>query len=118
MDLEFRLKNIDKTRNYFIEEIEQNFKKVNAMDVLISRTLIDSNISYYKFVSVNNVLREYFNNSSNILISLQTIISYCLKCRKNKERKNPKVVRANKEKVMLSSKYEMCDSKKLRFIKE
>ena len=29
------------------------------MEVLISKTLIDSNISHDEFVSVNNVLKEY-----------------------------------------------------------
>ena len=29
------------------------------IDVLISRTLIDSNISYNEFVSVKNVLKEH-----------------------------------------------------------
>ena len=33
--------------------------KVNTIEVLISQSLIDSNISYDEFVSVNKVLREY-----------------------------------------------------------
>ena len=33
--------------------------KQNTIEVLISRSLIDLNISYNEFVSVNNVLREY-----------------------------------------------------------
>ena len=39
------------------------------------------------------------------------MLSYCLKCRKNTESKNPKV-------VMLLSKCEVCDGKKSKFIKE
>ena len=31
-------------------------------------------------------------------------MSYCLKCRKDKESKNPKVVKTNNERKMLSSK--------------
>ena len=33
--------------------------KLNIIEVLISRALIDSNISHDEFVSVNNVLKEY-----------------------------------------------------------
>ena len=46
------------------------------------------------------------------------MLSYCLKCRKNTESKNPKVARTKKERIMLSSKRELCDSKKSKFIKE
>ena len=33
--------------------------KLNTIEVLISKALINSCINYDKFVSVNNVLREY-----------------------------------------------------------
>ena len=33
--------------------------KLNTVEVLISKTLIDSSISHDEFVSVNNVLKEY-----------------------------------------------------------
>ena len=33
--------------------------KWNIINVLISKTLINSNISHDEFVSVNNVLKEY-----------------------------------------------------------
>ena len=46
------------------------------------------------------------------------MLSYCLKCRKNTESKNPKVVRTKNVRIMLLSKYEVCDSKKAKFIKE
>ena len=45
------------------------------------------------------------------------MLFYCLKCRKNIESKNPKVVRAQNEKIMLLSKCKVCNSKKLKFIK-
>ena len=45
-------------------------------------------------------------------------MSYCLKCRKNTESKNSKVVKTKNWKKMLLSKYAACDSKKLNFIKE
>ena len=33
--------------------------KLNSMEVLISKALIDSNISHDEFVSINDVLKEY-----------------------------------------------------------
>ena len=45
-------------------------------------------------------------------------MSYCLKCRKNIESKSPKVERTKNGRIMLLSKCEVCDSKKLIFIKE
>ena len=42
--------------------------KLNPMEVLISKALIVSYISYYEFVSVNNVLREYNETKKEIKI--------------------------------------------------
>ena len=44
--------------------------------------------------------------------------SYCLKCRKNTESKNPKVVKTENGRIMLLSKCAVCNSKKLKFINE
>ena len=46
------------------------------------------------------------------------MLSNCLKCRKNTESKNLKVVRDKNKRVMLLSKCAVCDSKKSKFIKE
>ena len=46
------------------------------------------------------------------------MLLYCLKCRKNKESKKPRVEKANNGKPMLLSKCVVCNCKKLRFIKE
>ena len=40
------------------------------------------------------------------------MLSYCLKCRKNKESKNAKDIRNKNEKIMLLSKRSVCNSKK------
>ena len=53
-----------------------------------------------------------------VWIIYQTILLYCLQCRKNTESKNPRVANTNKGKSMLLSKYSVCGSKKLRFITE
>ena len=46
------------------------------------------------------------------------MLSYCLKCRKNTESQNPKVLRTQNRRILLLSKWELCDSKKSKFIKE
>ena len=40
--------------------------KLNSIEVLISKALIDSNISHNKFVLINNVLKEYDNMKQEI----------------------------------------------------
>ena len=44
--------------------------------------------------------------------------SYCLKCRKNTESKNPKVVKTRNGRIMLLPKCALCDNKKSKFIRE
>ena len=46
------------------------------------------------------------------------MLLYCLKCRKNTESKNPKVVKTKNGRIMLLSTCAVCDSKKSKFIKE
>ena len=46
------------------------------------------------------------------------MLSYCGNCRKNTERKNPKVARTKNGRIMLLSKCEVYDSKKSTFIKD
>ena len=40
--------------------------KLNTVEVLISKALIDSNINHDEFVSLSNVLREYGNIKEEI----------------------------------------------------
>ena len=46
------------------------------------------------------------------------MLSYCLKCRKNTESINPKVLKTTNGKTMILSKCAIWDSKKSKFIKE
>ena len=46
------------------------------------------------------------------------MLSYCLKCRKNTESENPKIARSKNGRMMLLSKYAVCDSKKSKPIKQ
>ena len=43
---------------------------------------------------------------------------YCFKCRKNTEKKNPKVTKTKDGRVMLLSKLPVCDSQNLLNIKK
>ena len=46
------------------------------------------------------------------------MLSYCLKCRKNTESINPKVLKTTNGKTMILSKCAICGSKISKFIKE
>ena len=46
------------------------------------------------------------------------MLSYFLKCRKNTESKNPKVARTKNGRIMLLSKCAVCNSKKLKFLRD
>ena len=51
--------------------------KLNTIEVLISKSLIDSYISHDDFVSVNNVLREY-NEMKNEIKNPETFLEYII----------------------------------------
>ena len=51
--------------------------KLNAIEVLISKALIDSYISHDEFVSVNNVLKEY-NETKEEIKSPETSVEYTI----------------------------------------
>ena len=44
------------------------------------------------------------------------MFSCCLKCRKNTENKNPKVVRTKDGRIILLSNCSVCNSKKSKFL--
>ena len=46
------------------------------------------------------------------------MLSYCLKCRKNTESKNSEVLTNKNRRIILLSKYAVCNSKKLKSLKE
>ena len=46
------------------------------------------------------------------------MLSYCLKCKKNTERINPRVSKTTSGKKMMLSKCAICGNKKANFIKE
>ena len=46
------------------------------------------------------------------------MLSYCLKCKRNTESINPKVLKTTNGKAIILSKWAICGSKKSKFIKE
>ena len=46
------------------------------------------------------------------------MVSYCLKWRRNLESQNSKVARTQNGRIMLLSKFLVCDKKKSKFIKQ
>ena len=46
------------------------------------------------------------------------MLSYICKCRRNTESRNLKIMRSKNGRMMLLSKCAVCDSKKLKFVKE
>ena len=51
--------------------------KLNNIEVLISKALTDSYISHDEFISVNNVLREYYKIKKEIK-NLETSVEYTM----------------------------------------
>ena len=58
-------------------------------------------------------MKEEIKNSNDKQPIYKTMLSYCIKCGKNTESKNRKVIRTKNGRIMLKSKCEVCDSKKL-----
>ena len=93
--------------------------KLINIEVLISKALMKSNISHDKFVSINVVLKEFHdmkeeikNSNDNIKVYYlnKTMLSYCLKCRKNTESLTQKLQR-----LKTKAKCPVCNSKKSKF---
>ena len=70
------------------------------MKVWISNLLIDSNISHDEFILINNMLKEY-KDIISFSIFIKTMLSDCLKFRKNTESKHPETARRKNGRIML-----------------
>ena len=91
--------------------------KFNNIEVLVSIALIGSNTSQDEFVLINNVLKEFYDIIF-YLYFIYDILCYCLKCRKNTGNIDQKVVRTKNGGIILLSKCAVCNSEKLKFLKE
>ena len=82
--------------------------KWDTVEVLISKALIDSHISYVEFVSTNNVLREYYDMKEEIKIPHFCEIHYISMVnisRKNSERNGTGTIVSNDGKMWLNEKH-------------
>ena len=75
--------------------------KLNSIESKISEALMNNQINHEDFMTIRN-----------------TMIFYCLKCKKNTESINPRVLKSNNGKTMILSKCVICGSKKSKFIKK
>ena len=91
--------------------------KLSRIGVIVSKSLINSNISHDEFVSkgyegkrkqkisrLNQIYRRFYP-------IYKTRLSYRLKFRKTTKGNNPKLARSKNGRIMLLSKCAVCDSK-------
>ena len=89
--------------------------KLNNLKVWISKALIDSNICHDEYGMINNVLKECDNvkkkkknqKFKEFNSVCKTMLLCCLKCRKNKESKNPKVGKTKHARIVVKQEQEV-----------
>ena len=105
--------------------------KLNSVKVLIPNALNDSNISHDELVLINmlieNVPKEFYYMKEEIKNykdkwKFKLYIEQCYlivwSVEKNRESKNPEVLRTENGRIMLLSKCSGCKSKNSKFLKE
>ena len=98
--------------------------KLNSIENKISEVLINNQISHEDFVTMINEERNHRKLKEDIrmrkgqedkkqiltdLLKYKTMISYCLKCKKNTESMNPKVIKTRNDRTMLLSKCQISN---------
>ena len=119
--------------------------KLTSIETFISRALIDMEISQKEFVTVLKEKDKYEKMKDNLksenekhkIMKLSSIKSktlkkklvtnveyknkmktYCVKCRKDTENIDPKMVRTKNNRLVMQSKCSVCRIKKSRFVNE
>ena len=108
--------------------------KLNSIESKISEALINNQSSHEEFITIINKERNYRKLKESIrmikgqedkkiyilinLFKYKTMLSYCLKSKKNTESIDPKVSTTSNGKSMILSKCAICGSKKSKFIKK
>ena len=107
--------------------------KLNSIESKISEALINNQISHEDFMTIINEERNYRElkesirmmngqeDKKQILINLfkyKTMLSYCLKCKKNPDSINPNISATNNSKTKILSKCAICGSRKSKFLKK
>ena len=100
--------------------------KINSMESKISEALINNPISHKDFMTIINEKRNYRELKESIrmikgqenLFKYKTMLSYCLKSKKNTESIDPKPSATSNGRTMILSKCAICGSKKSKVIKK
>ena len=105
--------------------------KLNSIEVLISNALSDSDVSHDEFVLINmlieNVPKEFYdmkekiknyNDKWRFKLYIEQCYLIVWSVEKNRESKNPEVLRTENGRIMLFSKCSGCKSKNSKFLKE
>ena len=102
--------------------------KLDIIEVVISKALINSHISYDKVVSVNDLLiecnemKEEIKNLENdaeyTTWEKKTKETYCVSCKKNTANKNSSFSRNKQNRLMLASNFAFCGKKNSVFFKK
>ena len=99
--------------------------KLNTIEVLISKALIDSYISHDEFVSVNNVLRKYYEMKEGIKKSwnfcgihhTKTSEIYSVGFEKYTANEDSSIKETKQNRLMILSSFAVCGKKKSTFVK-
>ena len=105
--------------------------KLNSIEGKIPETLINNQVSHEDFITIINEEKNYRELKESIrmmegqedkkiltnLFKYKTMLSYCLKCKKNTESINRRVSAINNGRTMILSKCAICGSRKSKFIK-
>ena len=78
--------------------------KLNSIGSKTSEAFMNSEISHEDFITIINEEKKYRE-------SYLSMSSYCLKCIKNTEKIDPRVLKANNGKTVILSKRSICGSK-------
>ena len=88
--------------------------KLNAIEVLISKALIDANISHDEFVlkyEIYIIMKWLKQFMEDLSLFMKQMLSYTWKSGKNTESKNPTIARTKITRIMILSKCALCDTK-------
>ena len=113
---------IKKSRNKHEKTVLLAKSKFNSIEVLISKALTDANITHDKFVLINNALNEFYIIKEKIKNSIENkmfrlCVKQCYLIVWSVE-KMCTVKKWKNGRIMLLLEFVMCNSKKLKFIKD
>ena len=93
---------------------------LNSIEVLFSKALIDSYISHDEFISINNVLRKYYEMKKEIKNAENSVEytiqeqkeTYCISCKKHTANQNSSIKKIKQNRLILLSNCAVCGKKK------